>query len=68
MGHMISLVATMLVVATISVSILVVAEILLIEKFNRSPVGGPEIIVLTILVVLLFIAAALHHKIHQREL
>lgn len=52
-GHMISLVTRMLIVAIVIVFLSVVTEILLIKKFNRSPMGGPEIVVLATLAILI---------------
>ncbi len=52
-GYMITLITRMLIVAIVTVFISVVTEILLIEKFNRSLVGGPEIIVLTTLAIVI---------------
>ena len=50
-GHMISLDTRLLIVAAVTVSISVVAEILLIQKFNAFPGGGFTIIVLAALAV-----------------
>jgi len=48
---MISLVTRLLIVAAVTVSISVVAEILLIEKYNAVPGGGFAIIVLAALAI-----------------
>ena len=48
---MVGLVVRVLIVAVVTVIVSVAIEIRLIEKFNASPVGGPAIIVLTALAV-----------------
>ena len=48
---MISLVTRLLIVAAVTMSISVVAEILLIQKFNAAPFGGFAIIVLATLAI-----------------
>ena len=48
---MISLVTRLLIVAAVTMSISVVAEILLTMKFNAAPFGGFAIIVLTTLAI-----------------
>jgi hypothetical protein len=47
----VSLIARLLMVAGVTVFVSVVTEILLIQKFNAAPGGGPAIIVLTALAV-----------------